>query len=325
MNSTDTDPIERIEPDYDTGLLRRIEFITGPDPNLGSLLLVIGLVTCVFIALFQFTIPEPISYLLTTGVLFVAVLSAIFALMLDSLGYFEATADDATAAPTRDAASSARPWVPANGEAAPLPPMINFDAELRAYADMYDGDLPPQFDPFIKDYRRLKTNTGNRRTIASDLRADLNPIGALFKEGSEGYDIYDRIGERLFRYIDTDAEHVTLSRLVFYDGDGNEVEVEAMRNQLGRVELTVSNDGEAADVDVVVQLYDASGAAISSRTCRVGTVPPGASRTIDTDVFVPPETARAGTTIRVSNPRAPGRTTSTRPRPGSRPRRKSTS
>jgi hypothetical protein len=329
MNTTDTKPTERAEAESDSGFLKSIEFVTGPGANLGSLLLVIGLVTCVFIALFQLTIPDPISYLLTAGVLFVTVLSAIFALVLDSLGYFEATAGDVDEASTSDStgksAMSAQPWVPANRPSTPLPPMVNFDDELRAYADMYDGDLPKQFDPFIEDYRRLKVNTGNRRTIASDLRADLNPIGALFQEGTEGHELYEQIGERLFRYIDADAEHVSLSRIVFYDATGEEVEVEAVRNQLGRVELTVDNEGEAVDVDVVVQLYDASGAAISSRTCRVGTVRPGASRTVDTDVFVPLETVRAGTTIRVSTPRSPEQTSETRPRSGSPPHRRSPS
>ena len=181
--------------------------------------------------------------------------------------------------------------------------MINFDDQLRAYADMYDGDLPEQFDPFISDYLRLKTNTGNRRTIASDLRADLNPIGALFKEGTEGDELYEEISDGLYRYIDSDTDHVTLDRIVFYDGEGNEVDVDEIRNQLGRVELTVGNEGEAVDVDVVVQFYDTGGASISSRTCQVGTVWPGTTRTVDTDAFVPSETSRAGTTIRVSNPR----------------------
>ncbi|MEF8789887.1 MAG: hypothetical protein V5A61_07145 [Haloarculaceae archaeon] len=73
----------------DSTFLRSIEFLTGEDPNLGSFLLVVGIVTCVFIALFQFTVPAPISHLLTGGVLFVTVISAMFALLLDTLGYFD--------------------------------------------------------------------------------------------------------------------------------------------------------------------------------------------------------------------------------------------
>jgi hypothetical protein len=306
MNQTDTEPIERPETEYDSDFLRSITFVTGQDANLGSFLLVVGIVTCVFIALFQFSLPQPISHLLTAGVLFVTVLSAIFALALDSLGYFEPTPKDTGAVPTAEPAGSTHPWVLAE-EAAPLPPMIDFDDELRIYAGMYDGDLPKQFRPFIEEYRRLKTNTSNRRTIASDLRADLNPIGALFTEGSEGYDLYERIGERLFRYIGTDAEHVALRRIAFYDDEGDKVDVTELRNELGRVEVTVDNEGDPVDVDVVVQFYDTGGGSISSRTCRVGTVLPGASPTIEADVFVPAETTRAGATIRVSTPRAPAR------------------
>jgi hypothetical protein len=327
MSSTDAEPTERTKSGSDSGFLNSIAFVTGQDANLGSFLLVVGIVTCVFIALFQFTLPTPISYLLTAGVLFVTVLSAIFASILDSLGYFETAADDADAASTPDSAgesaSPARAWVPTGKAVAPLPPMINFDDELGTYAEMYDGDLPNQFDSFIEDYRRLKTNTGNRRTIASDLRADLNPIGALFREGTEGYDLYERIGERLFRYIDADAEHVTLNRVVFYDSEDNEVDVEGVRNRPGRVEFTVVNEGEAVDVDVIVQFYDAGGASVSSRTCRLGTVLSGASRTADTDVFVPSETTRTGTTIRTSTPRSPG-PTRTPPRSGPQHRRRST-
>jgi hypothetical protein len=69
--------------------LDNIQFLTGKDPNLGSFLLVVGMVTCVFIALFQFTLPAPISNLLTVAVVLVTVTSAIFASLLDSLGYFE--------------------------------------------------------------------------------------------------------------------------------------------------------------------------------------------------------------------------------------------
>ncbi|MFC7115093.1 hypothetical protein ACFQH2_09220 [Natronoarchaeum sp. GCM10025703] len=36
-------------------------FVTGENPNAGSFLLVVGIVTCVFIAAFQLTLPSPIS------------------------------------------------------------------------------------------------------------------------------------------------------------------------------------------------------------------------------------------------------------------------
>jgi len=73
----------------DSAFLSGLEFLTGDDPNAGSFLLVVGLVTCVFIAGFQFTLPAPVSHLLTGLVLVVAVISFVVGAVLDILGYFE--------------------------------------------------------------------------------------------------------------------------------------------------------------------------------------------------------------------------------------------
>ena len=76
-----------------TTFLDGIEFLTGVDPNAGSFLLVVGMTTCVFIAVFQFSFPDPVAYLLTGLVLVVAVISFIVGAILDSLGYFDTPAD----------------------------------------------------------------------------------------------------------------------------------------------------------------------------------------------------------------------------------------
>lgn len=81
------------EPQRST-FLDSIEFLTGEDPSAGSFLLVVGIVTCVFIAVFQFTLPEPISLLLTGLVLVVAVISFIMGAILDALGYFDPVPDN---------------------------------------------------------------------------------------------------------------------------------------------------------------------------------------------------------------------------------------
>jgi len=73
--------------------LESIEFLTGEDPNAGSFLLVVGVVTCVFVAVFQFTLPEPISLILTALVLVVAVISFIMGAILDIAGYFDIEGD----------------------------------------------------------------------------------------------------------------------------------------------------------------------------------------------------------------------------------------
>ncbi|WP_433634450.1 hypothetical protein [Halomicrococcus sp. NG-SE-24] len=292
-------PESTAETESGSTFLDSIEFLTGEDPNLGSFLLVVGMVTVVFIALFQLTLPTPISFLLTAGVLFVTVLSAIFAVLLDSLGYFE---QGTTTSPSDEPRTDAKPWVPVDKVSAPLPPLINFDAELRAYADMYNGDLPAEFDPFIEDYLRLKTNTRNRTTIASDLRADLNPIGALFEDGSEGDRIYEDMSERLFRYIGDKSSHITVDRVTFYDEDGNKTDVETIEDQLGHIELGITNEGEAANVEALVALYDEDGTTISSHSYTAGLVSPGATRDLNADIFVPSDAARASTTIRTTDP-----------------------
>lgn len=64
-------------------------FVTGENPNAGSFLLVVGIVTCVFIAAFQLTLPSPISNLLTAAVLVVAIISFLLGAILDMLDYFD--------------------------------------------------------------------------------------------------------------------------------------------------------------------------------------------------------------------------------------------
>jgi hypothetical protein len=76
------------EPQSST-FLKSIEFLTGEDPSAGSFLLVVGIVTCLFIAVFQFTLPSPISILLTGLVLVVAVISFLIGAVLDALDYFD--------------------------------------------------------------------------------------------------------------------------------------------------------------------------------------------------------------------------------------------
>jgi hypothetical protein len=76
-----------------SGFLTGMEFLTGETPTAGSFLLVVGMVTCVFIAGFQLLLSDPISDLLTGLVLVVAVISFIMGAVLDSLGYFDTAAD----------------------------------------------------------------------------------------------------------------------------------------------------------------------------------------------------------------------------------------
>jgi len=87
------DVVEEQQPQT-SGFLNGLEFLTGEDPSAGSFLLVVGMVTCVFIAAFQLTLPDPISNLLTGLVLVVAVISFIMGAILDILGHFDTGMDE---------------------------------------------------------------------------------------------------------------------------------------------------------------------------------------------------------------------------------------
>jgi hypothetical protein len=276
--------------------LSGIEFITGPDPNLGSFLLTIGIVTCVFIALFQFTMPSPVSHLLTAGVIVITVVSAGFAALLDSLNYFDQSSDSTPQA-SPDPVRNDKPWVPKEQVSASLPPMINFDEELSELQEHFDGELPDQLTPFIEDYRRLKTNPKNRMSIASDLRADLNPISVILDEDGPEYEPYQRISDGLFRYIGDSADHLTVTDVTSRDAAGEPQEIGAVAGDVAAFDLSVHNEGEATDVEVTVEFYEGD-ESLTSWTGSLKSVSPGATGTISTNIYVPDSADRMRTDAR---------------------------
>ena len=279
-----------------SGFLRGIEFLTGSDPNLGSFLLTIGIVTCVFIALFQFTMPSPVSHLLTAGVIVITVVSAGFAALLDSLNYFSQSSEPPTQTDS-DPVQNSKPWVPEEQISASLPPMINFDEELSDLEAHFDGELPEQLTPFIEDYRRLKMNPENRMSIASDLRADLNPISVILDEDAPEYEPYERISDGLFRYIGDSADHLTITDATSRDAAGQPQDVGAIAGDVAVFDISVRNDGEATDVEVAIEFYDGD-ESLSTWSGSLKSVSPGATETISTNIYIPESTDRMRTNAR---------------------------
>ena len=275
--------------------LKGLEFLTGPDPNLGSFLLTIGIVTCVFIALFQFTMPSPVSHLLTAGVIVITVVSAGFAALLDSLNYFGSS--ESTPQAGSDSERSRKPWVPEEAVSASLPPMINFDEELSELQAHFDGELPDQFTAFLEDYRRLKTNPTNRMSIASDLRADLNPISVILDEDTPEYELYEQMSDGLFRYIGDSADHLSVTDVTCRDAAGEPQEVGAVAGDVAVFDISVRNEGEAADVEVAVEFYDGE-TSLSTWSGSLNDVNSGATETISTNIYVPESTDRMRTDAR---------------------------
>lgn len=284
MSQTESPPETEESPQRST-FLQGIEFLTGEDPNLGSFLLVTGIVTCVFIALFQFTLPSPVSHLLTAGVIIITVVTAGFAALLDSLNYFDSSTGSAAQSVAKPTDNRKR-WVPAEPVSASLPPMLNFDKELSELEAHFDGSLPEEFDSFLTDYRRLKTNPGSRKSIASDLRAHLNPIGVVLEEDTREYELYELISDALFRYIGDSESHLTIAESTLRDANGQSQTVQSLAGELITFEFTISNEGETADVQTALNFY-AGDELVSTRTVSVGVMNPGASETVSTNVYVP--------------------------------------
>jgi hypothetical protein len=301
MSTNDSTP----EEGSSNGIFEVVAPLTGENPNLASFFLVVGAVTCVFIAVFQLTLPEGVRLLLTGGVLLVTVLSAIVASLLETLGYFDeetskASADEAETGTGTEGDTA--PWTPTSGTRYPLPPMINFDDELRTYREMFDGELPAEFDEFVAEYKRLKTTRDNRTNVASDLRADLNPVSVLFEERSRGMEIHDDISERLLRYVNNDAiDYVSLTDVGLYDDSGDEIDVASAESELAHLRADIENEGETVAVELFVEFVDGDGNGIRRDTYPVGEINPAATETFDSEVYVPAAAERATTSLSVTN------------------------
>ena len=273
--------------------------LTGQDPNLGSFFLVVGIVTCVFIAVFQFTLPRPIAMLFTAGVLLVTILSAIVGHLLERLGHFDGGAAH-TVTPAPEPTVDRVAWEPIGEEKAPLPPVLDFDAQLQTLQDeVHDGELPPVYDEFVDEYVRLKTARFNRRTITSDMRADLNPISVVYDDGSQGAEILDEISRRLFRYIDGESgAHLRMDDPGFFDDDGAPVAIEDVAGQVTRIRAQVHNDGDELVAESVIRFLNERGQVVGTDIKPVGSIEPGMTTALDTACFVPTIATDVDVTVR---------------------------
>jgi hypothetical protein len=276
--------------------LDSIEFLTGEDPSAGSFLLVVGIVTCVFVAGFQFTLSKPISTLLTGLVLAVAVISFIMGAVLDALDYFDRAASETTddASETEDDDKRVE-WATSEG-AYPLPPIINFDDELGSLKEHFDGELPDEMGTFVEEYSRLKTTApGERTSVASDLRAALNPIPVLVDDPALEETV-EEMGEQLFEYIQADGtDLLTVVESGFYEDD-DEATVASLQEKEAQFKARIANDGEGTRADIVIVFTDDQGTQVRKAELPISGVPPAAEKTLETSMYVPSTAQRATVT-----------------------------
>ena len=256
-------------------------------PGLGAFLVLVLVVTSSFVIVFQQTLPEGVATTLSWVVIGVSAVSAMMGFVLEALSYFDRDGEAERTEPAEPTSTtSSRPWVP-DGDVKPLPPLINFDDELEQLYDYFDGEFPSQAETFLEGYKRMKTaDRGQRGSIASDVRAGLNPIIVLVDD-PEVESMLSQMGEDLFAYVKTDgAELVSVDRYALYD-DGKKTPVDELQGRQARIRASVSNDGESMKTDVLLRFTDDDGIEVKRTKLPVGEVPTAATKELNTQVYVP--------------------------------------
>ena len=256
-------------------------------PGLGAFLVLVLVVTSSFVIVFQQTLPEGVATTLSWVVIGVSAVSAMMGFVLEALSYFDGDGEAERTEPAEPTSTtSSRPWVP-DGDVKPLPPLINFDDELEQLYDYFDGEFPSQAETFLDGYKRVKTaDRGQRGSIASDVRAGLNPIIVLVGD-PEVESMLSQMGEDLFAYVKTDgAELVSVDRYALYD-DGKKTPVDELQGRQARIRASVSNDGESMKTDVLLRFTDDDGIEVKRTKLPVGEVPTAATKELNTQVYVP--------------------------------------
>jgi hypothetical protein len=134
-------------------------------------------------------------------------------------------------------------------------------------------------------------------SIASDLRADLNPISVILDEDTPEYEIYEEISDGLFRYIGDRADHLTVTDATCRDAAGEPQDLEAVAGDVAVFDLSVHNEGEATDVEVAIEFYDGD-TSLSTWTGSLEPVSSGATGNLSTNIYVPERATRMRTDAR---------------------------
>lgn len=254
-----------------------------PSDNFAGFVLVIGFVSIAFGAVFQLAFNYPVAILLNAVVIGVGMLSVVIGLALDAFGYFESEEKNDTVDSDKIEDNTSESVSESNE---PLPPVLNFDSELQEIYEFYDNDPPDQFVSFREEYDKMKSSSGKRGSIASDLRASANPLSVL----AEGTEIEDQVGtieDRLFSYIEgSDSDFLHLSEWQFYV-DGEEATVEEAQGDKARVKAKIRNEGDATNAQLYVRFKDSGGVKVRDANLPLGEVVEGNTKELDTHVYVP--------------------------------------
>jgi hypothetical protein len=254
------------------------------EQNLAAMLLTIGAVTLASMSVIILSLDGVIVPILVGAILTVSAISFGIVIVLDLLDAFDEAENETGSSETTDGSTLDEP--PKANQ--PLAPLLNFDEELRTIHASFDEEVPPPVETFTDEYQTLKgADPSRRQTLASDLRASLNPLEVTVDEDTPAGDAVEDIGDRLFRYIRSDAgELVTMGESAFFL-DGEARDIERIAGEKARLKTSVYNEGDEANIEVIVQFLSASGVQVRRESLPVGTVYPNQEKELDTHVYVP--------------------------------------
>lgn len=250
--------------------------------NFAAFALFVGSVSIAFGAVFQIVFDGIIALILNGFVLGVGLISLVIGLSLDAIGGFDAQStevdepDDSVAVRSRN-----------DGDNRPLPPVLNFDAELEQIEEHYNESPREEFIQFREQYERLKSSPSNRSTIASDLRAMSNPLSVL-AEGEAIEPEVERINDGLFQYMEGSAsDFLSVVEWSLYGEDGNECAVADSQSTKARFKARAENRGGKTKTEVFLRFRNTDGVVIKEAYLPVGLIREGQTKELDTQVYVP--------------------------------------
>ncbi|MEF8886667.1 MAG: hypothetical protein V5A30_02585 [Haloarculaceae archaeon] len=250
--------------------------------NFAAFALFVGAVSIAFGAVFQLVFDGIIALILNGFVLGVGLISLVIGLSLDAIGGFDAQStevdepDDSVAVRSRN-----------DGDNLPLPPVLNFDAELERIEEHYNGSPQEEFVQFREEYERLKSSPSSRSTIASDLRAMANPLSVLAKGEAIEPEV-ERISDGLFQYIEGSAsDFLSVVEWSLYDEDGNECTVTERQSTKARFKARAENRGDKVKTEIFLRFRNTDEVVIKEAYLPVGLIREGETKELDTQVYVP--------------------------------------
>lgn len=252
--------------------------------NLGAFALVVGSVSIAFGSVFQLAIGGTVAFILNAIVVGVALVSIVIGLSLDAMGHFDDNNESEKSTET-DENTERLDEVEYSGNNKPLPPVLNFDAKLQELASSYDT-VPDKFTKFQNQYERLKSSEANRDTIASDLRAMVNPL-VVTAPDEDAEQIAEDIGDQLFKFInESPSQLLEVEEWGLFE-EGSECPVADAQGENVRIRAKVLNRGQSVNAELAVRFVSSDGVKIKNSYLPMGTVSEAETKSLDTQLYVP--------------------------------------